>query len=241
MQKKTVFENLCNKDFIGDVKKGNALKIATVNNPTVSAYAGSIDYEDITGSEQTLSINQSKYFAFKCEDIASVQSNIDLLESTTEGAGFALADDVDQYLAGIIADNGTDKTITADSYLDVLAQVAKIFDDEKAPDNGRWLVMPTSFAKDLNLELIGKMTNNTDIVTSGYMGTVLGINLFKSVNVEKPLYGHIGAITYADQIAETESIRLESSFASAVRGLHVYGAKVTRAKHCGEITATVGE
>ena len=170
-----------------------------------------------------------------------MQSNIDLLKSTTQGAGFALADDLDQYLAGIVASGGTAKSITADTYLEAVASIAKIFDDEKAPDLDRWLVMPTCFAKSLTLELAGKITNNTDIITSGYIGTVFGINLFKSVNVSKPLYGHVGAITFADQITETETIRLQSAFASAVRGLHVYGAKVTRAKHCGEITATIGE
>ena len=120
-----------------------------------------------------------------------------------------------------------------------MARILKIFDDEKAPDGGRWLVMPTEFAKDLTLELVGKLTNNTAILTSGYVGSAMGINLYKSANVEKPIYGHTGAVTFASQISETESIRLENSFATGIRGLHVYGAKVTRAKLCGEITATV--
>jgi hypothetical protein len=36
------------------------------------------------------------------------------------------------------------------------------------------------------------------------------------------------AFTYADQITKTENIRLEGSFADAVRGLHVYGGKAIR-------------
>lgn len=36
------------------------------------------------------------------------------------------------------------------------------------------------------------------------------------------------AFTYADQITKTENIRLEGSFADAVRGLHVYGGKAVR-------------
>lgn len=243
LQKKTVFESLCNKDFVGEIKKGNSLKIATVNNPTVSDYTkgGSIEYEEIAGTDQTLNIDQQKYFAFKADDIDKIQSNIDLLQSTTEGAGFALADDVDTFLAGIIADDGTDKTITAETYIEALAEIAKILDDEKAPDEGRWLVMPTSFSKDLILELVGKMTHNAEIVTSGYIGSVMGLNLFKSPNVTKPLYGHISAVTFANQISETESIRLQDTFATGIRGLHVYGGKVIRAKLCGEITATIGE
>lgn len=243
MQKKTVFESLCNKDYIGEIKKGNTLKIATINNPEVKDYTkgGTITYDEIGGTDQTIEINQQKYFAFKCDDISAVQSNIDLLASTTAGAGYELADEMDQFIATTVKTNGTAKTITGDSYLEILADVGKILDDEKAPDGGRWLVMPTAFSSALMLELAGKFTNNTDIVTSGYVGTVFGLNLFKSVNVTKPLYGHQMAVTLANQIDSTESIRLQNSFATGIRGLHVYGAKVTRPKLCGEITATIGE
>ena len=243
LQKKTVVEWLCNRNCEGEVKAGNVLKIATVNNPTVSDYTkgGTISYEEITGTDQDLEIDQQKYFAFKTDDITKVQSNVDLLEATTEGAGYALADTMDQFLADLIADDGTDKSITADDYLDCIAQIAKVFDDAKAPDAGRWLVVSTDFAKDLILELAGKMTNNVNIITSGYVGSIFGVNIYKSANVIKPLFGHIDAITVANQISETENIRLQDTFATGIRGLHVYGAKVTRPTLCGEITATIGE
>jgi hypothetical protein len=38
--------------------------------------------------------------------------------------------------------------------------------------------------------------------------------------------GHPSAWTYAEQITNLEGLRLEGSFADAVRGLHLYGAKV---------------
>ena len=239
LQKKTVFESLCNKDYIGEVKKGNSLKIATINNPTISDYTvgSDITYEEVDGSDQTLNIDQQKYFAFKADDIKAVQNAIPLLEVTTEGAGFALADDFDQFLAGIIKTNGTivnPETVPA-SPLGVLAAVVEALDNAKAPDDGRWIVVPPSYAKEIMLELAGKLTQNTDIITSGYIGSVFGLNVFKSVNIEKPLAGHVSAITLAHQISETESIRLQESFATGIRGLHVYGAKVTRPALCGEI------
>jgi hypothetical protein len=40
------------------------------------------------------------------------------------------------------------------------------------------------------------------------------------------------AFTFADQISKTENIRLEGTFADAVRGLHVYGGKVLRPQWC---------
>ena len=239
LQKKTVFESLCNKDYIGEVAKGNKVKIATVKNPSVSSYDGTdITYEDVDGDSQDLTIDQQKYFAFKVDDVAKVQNAIPLLEATTEGAGFALADDYDTYLAGIIATNGTianPETVPATA-LELLACVVEAFDNAKAPDMGRWLVVPPSYAKQIMLELAGKLTNNVDIVSSGYIGSVFGLNIFKSANVESPLAGHVSAITQASQIDETESIRLETTFATGIRGLHVYGAKVTRPELCGVIT-----
>lgn len=40
--------------------------------------------------------------------------------------------------------------------------------------------------------------------------------------------GHPMAITYGEQIVQTEALRLQSTFADGVRGLHVYGAKLVR-------------
>ena len=239
LQKKTVFESLCNKDYIGEIKKGNKLKIASINNPSVKSYTkgGTITYDEIGGSSQDLDIDQQKYFAFKADDIAKIQSSVSLLETTTEGAGYALADDFDQYLAGLVADNGTiaNPETPPETALELLACVAEALDNAKAPDDGRWLVVPPSYAKTIMLELAGKLTNNVAVVTSGYIGSVFGLNVFKSVNVEKPLAGHVSAITVASQIDETESVRLPDTFATGVRGLHVYGAKVTRPALCGEI------
>jgi hypothetical protein len=44
----------------------------------------------------------------------------------------------------------------------------------------------------------------------------------------KCMAGSYSSIAFAQQIMDTEMIRLETQFADAVRGLHVYGAKVVR-------------
>lgn len=42
------------------------------------------------------------------------------------------------------------------------------------------------------------------------------------------VFGYRGASTYAEQIASVEAYRPEKRFADALKGLHLYGAKVTR-------------
>lgn len=215
------------------------MKIATVKNPSVKDYSdkSDISYEDVDGTEQVLSIDQQKYFAFKVDDVDKIQSSIPLLEAATEGAGFSLADTLDLYLAGIVKGAGTLALapVASEKGLELLARVMEAMDKAKAPDVGRWVVIPPSFAKTLVLELADKLTNNADIVTSGYLGTVFGLNIYKSSNVENLLVGHTSAVTVASQISETESLRLPNTFATGIRGLHVYGAKVTRPALCGEI------
>lgn len=242
LQKKTVFESLCNADYIGDVKIGNAVNIATIDNPSVKDYTqgGEIEYDEIEGSEQQLKIDQQKYFAFKVDDIDRTQSSIDLLQAATKGTGYELADALDLYLATLIKTDGTlKKSITADSLLKAIADVVEAMDTAKSPDDGRYLVIPPSLANKLTLELVGKLTSNNEIVSSGYIGSVFGLNIYKSTNVTKPLCGNLAAVTLAKQISSLESLRLQGTFATGVRGLHVYGAKVTRPSICGEISITL--
>ena len=42
------------------------------------------------------------------------------------------------------------------------------------------------------------------------------------------IFGYRGALTFAEQIAKVEAYRPEKRFADALKGLHLYGAKVTR-------------
>lgn len=74
--------------------------------------------------------------------------------------------------------------------------------------------------------------------TAGWQGSIAGFDVFESNNVPtestgdttgwKVLAGHAMAGTIADQILETEAIRLQAQFGDGIRGLHTYGAKVVR-------------
>ena len=72
---------------------------------------------------------------------------------------------------------------------------------------------------------------------TGWVGHIptLGFNCFKSN--QAPLVtgddyvvqaGHPQAITFAQQIRKLEAYRPENSFSDAVKGLHLYGAKLLR-------------
>ena len=88
-----------------------------------------------------------------------------------------------------------------------------------------------------------------DAVGNGYIARMWGFDMYMSNNVAtvdttkyKVLAGTNQAITLAEQIVSVEALRRESSFRDAVKGLHVYGAKVVQpaALACATLTAKAG-
>ena len=79
--------------------------------------------------------------------------------------------------------------------------------------------------------------------SNGFVAEIDGFRLYKSPNVNNAvtggktvyhvLFGDSQAITYADQIDQTENIRHPKQFKDIIRGLHVYGGKVVRPQCLG--------
>jgi hypothetical protein len=77
----------------------------------------------------------------------------------------------------------------------------------------------------------------SEVFQEGFIGRAAGFNIMVSNNsIEYDTThggyvvqaGHPMAISYGEQIVQTEALRLQTSFSDAVRGLHVYGAKLIR-------------
>ena len=70
---------------------------------------------------------------------------------------------------------------------------------------------------------------------NGEAGEAAGFTILKSNNVPNTagsayriIAGHRIATTYAEQVLDVQAYRPEQLFGDAVKGLHVYGAKVVR-------------
>ena len=133
----------------------------------------------------------------------------------------------------------------ADFYVQVLEPLKVILDQANIPDEDRYITVPP-----WGLSLISQtqaFVSVTDMqgdpsqtFQRGFAGQVSGFNVMKSNNVPQPVAGGAGtgvwaiqaghpmAMTYGEQITETEALRLQTTFADGVRGLHVYGAKLVR-------------
>jgi hypothetical protein len=105
------------------------------------------------------------------------------------------------------------------------------------PTNGRWIVLPPAILQQMVMAKIIAETANVGAIADGTrsVGNFFGYDVYVSNNVYgvtssqwHVIAGHSAGLTYAGQVSEIEAYRDQNSFSDVVRGLLVYGAKVTR-------------
>lgn len=212
--------------------------------------------DDVAVTDATLSIDQADYFNIAVDDVDAAQSKINLLESASSQTGYAFGDATDQYLAGLLVTGtgGTIGTKTApksitdtkpeDAY-NLLVDLKVALDRQNCPTMGRICVVPPEFEgfmlKDSRFVAVATNDSNQRL-TEGTVYKSAGFEIHVSNNAphednggpkgDQTVYDVIAGCdqsgTYAEQILNTEAYRPEKSFKDAVKGLHVYGAKVLR-------------
>jgi N4-gp56 family major capsid protein len=230
-----------NRDYEGDIRAdGDRVHIHSFNDLTVGTYtknSTTISYELLTDTRQTLLIDQSKFFAFKVDDVDDAQMRPKIIDAATSRAAYQLAEVADAYLAGLysgLTNFTATSQATASNIYQKLVETKVKLDEKNVPAGGRFAIVPPWVAGLLlqNAEFLAASTPST---LNGAVGMVAGMNVLVSNNVPtsgtSPVVSHIVAghpmgWSYAEQITNVEGIRLEGSFADGIRGLHLYGAKV---------------
>jgi N4-gp56 family major capsid protein len=243
LEKSLVFgqSGVINTDFEGDIRAdGDRVHIHAFNDLTIGTYtknSTTISYELLTDARQTLLIDQSKYFAFKVDDVDEAQMRPKIVDAATSRAGYQLAEVADRYLAGLytgITNFTATSAATSANIYQKLVETAVKLDELNVPSAGRFAVVPPWVAG-LLLQNATFLAASAASALNGAIGQVAGMSILVSNNVPTsgtaPVVSHIVAghpmgWTFAQQIADVEGIRLEGSFADGVRGLHLYGAKV---------------
>jgi hypothetical protein len=138
---------------------------------------------------------------------------------------------------------GGSSTNPADFYLKIVLPLKVKLDESYVPKKGRYLVVPP-WAEALLEQTQSFVSVATvaqqEVFTEGLIGRVSGFDVYTSNNSVEfdqanngwtVQAGHPMAITFAEQIVQTEALRLQTTFADAVRGLHVYGGRLVRPDH----------
>ncbi len=261
LKKNLVYAQLgvVNRNYEGEIKqKGDSVRIRSINRPTIATYtrnSTAITPENLTDAERTMLIDQSKYFAFEVDDIdAAQEANDSLTEATTE-ASYGLRDLADQLVAGLYSGAasanaiGTVSVTTAALAYTQIRKLKTKLDEANVPQEGRWVVVPPWY-EGLLLEedkfVRVDASGTSEGLRNGIIGRALGFNVMASNNAPlvtgddyAVMAGHPSAISFAEQIVKVEKYRPESGFSDAVKGLHVYGAKLVRPTAIATVVASI--
>lgn len=257
LDKAHVATNLVNRNYEGVIANhGDTVHINSIGAVTVKDYTKNSNIADpdvLTTADQTLVIDQAKYFNFQVDDVDKAQISGEIIDTAMGRSAYALADVSDAFLLKTIANGvasankiGAKATLTALTASNVYENIVKmrtLLDKANVPTTGRTIVVPPEvYALLLLDDRFAKSGSDSgqNALLNGMVGRVAGFDVFMSNNCVSGTDGGSGttayfvitaqvaaATTYAEQIIKTEAYRMEKRFADAVKGLHVYGAKVT--------------
>lgn len=164
---------------------------------------------------------------------------------------------VNQGSANGLGDSGSPITLTSDNAYTTLVALRKVLNRANVPSAGRFCVVDPGYEAMLLLDprfvnygtQANRQTAESGVLdgpnalggpqggtpVNGLIGRMAGFDIFVSNNVPntngtlyKAIAGHPMAWTYAEQMTKTEAYRPPLRFSDAVKGLHIYGAKLLR-------------
>ena len=239
--------SVVNRDYDGEISaQGDTVHIRSISRPTISNYTkgATLTYETLTDADRTLLIDQAKSFSFVVDDIDKAQQPGGALEGALTEATYSLRDVADQYIAGLYTGAasanaiGTVSVTTAALAYTQLRRLKVKLDEANVPQQGRFVVVPAWYHGLLLEEdkFVRVDASGTDqALRNGIVGRALGFDVLMSNNAPlvtgddyAVIAGYPKAISFAEQINKVEAYRPEDSFSDALKGLHVYGAKLVR-------------
>lgn len=243
-----------NRDYEGEISEyGDRVYIHGIGEIAVADYSRdvtTVNYQLLDDSRTELVINQSKYFAFRVDDLDKAQQKPKVIDAASQKATNTLAGVADRHLAGLytgaglVIDDGAGASVqlTAANVYSFAVRASVMMDEANVPAEGRYMIVPPWVAGLMLMDDKFLLKADPKQILNGQVAQAAGFSILKSNNVPMtpgvapaPDVWHItagtsAAISYAEQIGKTEGLRLQDSFSDAVRGLHLYGAKVMQPK-----------
>lgn len=251
LEKNCVMMQCVNKNWEGEIsQQGDTVKIITPADVTISTLTSdNITYTSLAPKSQDLVIDQKKFFAFKIDDVAKVQSNMDIMEAHLVNAKKAIEEVQDSYLLAMHTDVTESNTVGSESspitldkstIYEHFVKLSLALKNSDAVHTGvrPWVVINPNIESYLlqSPEFIKAYNVADETLRDGAIGRIAGMDVLVSTNltdIDNKYYvlaGTNDAITFASQLAKIESLRDKDSFSDLVRGLYLYGAKTVQPK-----------
>lgn len=199
-----------------------------------------------------LEITKAKYFAFYLDDVDEKQTTGGILSEGVRKATIGLKDAAEAYIGGLYGDAGatiTEASLTSANIFSNLMDAKTALMANNVGDGTQMFleVSPYIYKKMVLGDIV--FTSDGKTIRGGGYAPVLGMDVsisnnltttITTVDVVKTncLLRTKEAVAYAEQIMKTVKYMPESQFSEAVKGLHVYGAKVIKPKELVNLVFT---
>lgn len=237
-----VFGDITNRKFEGEAGLGKTVKIIGAQRPTVGTYTPGSNIaaaETPADSSVIMAIDQYKYTHFLVDDVDKAQSVEGLMQAYMEESVRALANNADEYIAGLAA--GATHASTSAAITTATAAkkaindgLADLYSRNVQVQDGITIVLPAWMYVLFRDSMTIDLTNNEAMMRKGIVGQYAGANVKLSNNLyndstdDYAMLMTKNAIAYASGIEKTEAYRPDLQFSDAVKALHTYGAKIVR-------------
>ena len=252
LDKQGTYTDIVNRKWEGEIKKeGDRVTIYTIGNLTAKDYdpknPTAIVYDNPEGDKQQLIVDQIKIIPFKVGDVQNLWSNLNLVDQYTDRIAVAGAETKDTHLHTVaVAGAGTKLyddsalALTEDNVWKLICQIQATLKRKNALKNGRdysgkrpaLVVSPEVEGMLLQSKNYFANAFGNEVLRKGQIGTIGLFDVFtNTVNGDGTGDQTIvaltsDAITYAEQITKTETLRDKDEVGDFVRCLMVYGSKV---------------
>ena len=259
LERAFVFADGTNQQYSGEIKGlGDTVRILGVGKPTVTEHDlinGDITLstpEKVADTSVSLVIDKAAYFNYAVGDIDKAQGAGKVLAVLNEEASQEVANKIDLHIANLvhpdkknvglqIYNSGTAVQVTNANIMSTLdACQAMLYANDVSPATEVEMILPPWMYMLFRQAYQNKDTDNSEYLTNGKVAkygnmTIKMSNNVATKNISSTDHYYVQirtkrAIAFAKSEAHTEAYRPESSFADAVKGFTLYGAKIVRPK-----------
>lgn len=259
LERAFVFADGTNQQYSGEIKGlGDTVRILGVGKPTVTEHDlidGDITLstpEKVADTSVSLVVDKAAYFNYAVGDIDKEQGAGNVMPILNEEASQEVANKIDTFIANLVHpdhntigvqfyNSGTKVQVTNANVMATLdACQAMLYANDVSPATEVEMILPPWLYMAFRQAYQAKDTDNSEYLTNGKVAKYGNMTIKMSNNVamkndgtDDVYYIQIRtkrAIAFAKSESHTEAYRPENSFADAVKGFTLYGAKIVRPK-----------
>lgn len=278
----TVFAAIANTNYEGQIsRQGDKVLIRTLPEAVIfDTYVDmDIPYSNPKAADITLNIDKGKGWAFRADNVEAHQADIPYIEKWSEHFGKQLQVAIDARIltdvftqvaavnqgvnaglkTGVINMGAAAATrlVTPISILNFIVDCRTVLDEQSAPEEDRWMVLPpimTGMLLQSDLRICALTGDKVSTIRNGKWGKIAGFDIYESNQLNygpdtaptnsagqanaactafDVIYGQKEGLTFASQMTEHDLIPNPFKFGKLMRGQQVFGYMVAKQEAVG--------